>query len=282
MSRIVFNGKISNRYYRIRILCPQVASGAQPGQFVMVRVTKFLDPLLPRPFGIHRLCQKSDKDGGKGRPSCIEILYRIVGKGTLMLSEKKRGEEVDLIGPLGNGFYLEKNLKSAIMVAGGIGVAPLFFLAQKLRKTKGRQNVGRTGHIIFIGGRTKEDVLCVNGFRKIGIKVVVSTEDGSFGTKGIATDLLQDFLKDRFSSAIHGRRIFACGPSPMLQKVSEIAISQDLPCQVSLESRMACGVGACLGCSIPIMVNKNGGNEVIYQRVCKEGPVFDSNCVVWN
>lgn len=138
MSRIIFNQKISPCYYRMRIFCPEIASKAKPGQFVMVRVAQLLDPLLRRPFGIHRLSQESDNPRRKSPPTCIEILYRIVGKGTIMLSEKKRGEEINLIGPLGNCFYLEQNLKTAIIVAGGIGVAPLFSLAQALKKIESK------------------------------------------------------------------------------------------------------------------------------------------------
>ena len=280
MSKIIFNQKISSRYYRTRILCPEIASKAKPGQFVMMRVTQLLDPLLRRPFGIHRLCQESNNYRRRSNPTCIEILYRIIGKGTIVLSEKKRGEEIDLIGPLGNGFYLEKNLKTAIIIAGGIGVAPLFSLAQALKKLEGK-HTRSTNLIVFIGGETKEDILCVKDFKKIGAKVMVSTEDGSLGTKGMVTDLLVNFLGNSSTAEVHNLQLFVCGPSPMLRTVSEVVISQDIPCQVSLESRMACGVGACLGCSVPIIIKKKGGKKILYQRVCKEGPVFDSTAVLW-
>lgn len=281
MSKIIFNQKISSRYYKLRILCPEIASKAKPGQFVMIRVTQLLDPLLRRPFGIHRLCWESDKYRRKRHPTCIEILYRIVGKGTLMLSEKIRGKEIDLIGPLGNGFYLERNIKTAIMVAGGIGVAPLFSLAQELEKVESK-HIRRTNLIVFIGGETKEDILCVKDFKKIGAEVMVSTEDGSLGAKGIVTDLLINFLGNSFSSEMSNLQLFACGPSPMLRTISEIAISQSIPCQISLENRMACGVGACLGCSVPAIINKEGGEKILYKRVCKEGPVFDCTAILWN
>jgi len=246
-----------------------------------MRITQLLDPLLRRPFGIHRLCQESDNYRQKNHPTCIEILYRIVGKGTLMLSEKKRGEEIDLIGPLGNGFYLERNLKTALMVAGGIGVAPLFSLAQALKKPEGKRTRS-TNLVVFIGGETQEDILCMKDFKKIGAKVMVSTEDGSVGTKGMVTDLLVNFLGNSSTSEVQNLQLFACGPSAMLRTISEVAISQDIPCQVSLESRMACGVGACLGCSVATVINKKGGREALYQRVCKEGPVFNSTVIVWS
>jgi len=116
----------------------------------------------------------------------------------------------------------------------------------------------------------------------MGAKVVFSTEDGSWGTKGIVTDLLANFLGNSFPSAIHNLQLFACGPLPMLRTISEIAILRDIPCQICLESRMACGVGACLGCSVPTVITKIDGGEVFYQRVCKEGPVFDSTTLLWN
>jgi len=281
MAKIIFNQEISSRYYKMRIFCPEIASEAKPGQFVMIRVAKLLDPLLRRPFAIHRLSQESNNYRRKNHPTCIEILYRIVGKGTIILSEKKRGEEIDLIGPLGNGFCLKQNLKTAIMVAGGIGVAPLFSLAQTLKKTRDKPTK-QANLIVFIGGETKEDILCLNDFKKVGAKVVVSTEDGSLGSKGLVTDLLMEFMANSFPSRLNDLQLFACGPEPMLKVLSEIAISKDIPCQISLESRMACGVGACLGCSIPILINKSGSREIIYQRVCKEGPVFDSTIIPWS
>jgi dihydroorotate dehydrogenase electron transfer subunit len=204
-----------------------------------------------------------------------------VGKGTLVLSEKKRGEEIDLIGPLGNGFNLKHNFRTPIMVAGGIGVAPLFSLAQALERAEGT-HTRRKKLIVFIGGETKEDILCVRDFKKIGARVEVSTEDGSVGAKGVITNLLQDFLSNSVPSENHDLMLFACGPSPMLRAISEVAISQNIPCQVSLESRMACGVGACLGCSVPTKVKKVGDSETSYQRVCKEGPVFDSTTILWS
>ena len=246
----------------------------------MVRVTNHLDPLLRRPFGIHKLCWESDHHRGKGHPTCMEILYRIVGKGTLLLSEKKRGEEIDLMGPLGNGFNLKQNFKTAIMVGGGIGVAPLFSLTQALKRAEGTRL--RKNLVVFIGGETREDILCVKDFKKIGARVEVSTEDGSMGTKGMVTDLLLGFLRNTDPLKNRDLRLFACGPSPMLRTVSDIAFSQDISCQISFENKMACGVGACLGCSIPTKVKKAGNGEIAYQRVCKEGPVFDSTTILWS
>ena len=247
----------------------------------MVRVADLLDPLLRRPFGVHRVCRESDNNREKERPTCIEILYRVVGKGTHLLSKRRSGEEIDLIGPLGNGFKLKQNFKTAIIVAGGIGIAPLFSLAQALKRAEGACS-RQKNLIVFIGGKTREDILCVKDLKAMGAKVAISTEDGRVGTKGIVTDLLQNFLSDSSSSHTQDLMLFACGPLPMLRTVSKIASSQDISCQISLESRMACGVGACLGCSVPTKANEIGSSKISYQRVCKEGPIFDSTAILWN
>jgi len=280
MPRIIFNRKISSDYYKMRVFCPEIASRAKPGQFVMVRVHQLLDPLLRRPFGIHGISSEKGGYRRENHPSCIEILYRIAGKGTRVLSERKKGGEIELLGPLGKGFCLRQNINTAIMVAGGIGVAPLFSLAQTLKEVKDTH----TEHIeiiVLIGGETKADILCLKEFKKLGAKVEISTNDGSLGAKGVVTNLLSDFLANFTSSDSHNVQLFGCGPLPMLKALSDVALSHDLSCQISLESRMACGVGACLGCAVPTVPGKRGGGEIIYQRVCKEGPVFDSTVIQW-
>jgi len=245
----------------------------------MVRVTDLLDPLLRRPFAIHRLCSENKNARSHASPSCIEVLYHIAGKGTLILSEKKRGEVLDLFGPLGNGFHVEHTIKTAVLIAGGIGVAPLFSLAQALKEKK--DNRSPAPHVfVFLGSKTAQDVLCRNDFQKIGTTVAVSTEDGSSGTPGLVTDLLRGFLSLRPPSEGPPPALFGCGPLPMLRVLSEIARVHALPCQISLESRMACGVGACLGCTIPTRSDKHKG--LSYQRACKEGPVFESTAIAWD
>ena len=275
MARIIFNRIVSPGYYRMRISCPRLAARSKPGQFVMARAGSSFDPLLRRPFAVHRLCGETEAVPSGTSPSCIEILYRTIGKGTLMLSGKKRGEEIDLFGPLGNGFRISRQTDTAVLVAGGIGVAPLLSLAQLMGR--GRGAVSST---VIIGGATRGDILCRSDFRKAGARVAVTTEDGSSGVKGLATDLLEDVLRYLSPSVMARLALYACGPMPMLKRVAAIARDRALPCQVSLESAMACGVGACLGCSIP--VRSTNGGAVSYQRVCKEGPVFDSTTIAWD
>lgn len=245
----------------------------------MVRVTDLLDPLLRRPFAIHRLCGENMSTLSHESPSCVEVLYHIAGKGTLILSEKKRGEALDLFGPLGNGFHVEHNLKTAVLIAGGIGVAPLFSLAQAL-KGKKVTPAAAPQVFVFLGGKTAQDVLCRNDFKKLGTTVAVSTEDGSSGTPGLVTDLLRGFFALRPPSEGIPPALFGCGPLPMLRALSEISRVHDLPCQISLESSMACGVGACLGCTIPTRSDHNKG--LSYQRACTEGPVFESSAIAWD
>ena len=275
MARIIFNRLVAQGYYRMRISCPRLAARSKPGQFVMARAGSSIDPLLRRPFAVHRLCGETEAVPAGRSPSCIEILYRTVGKGTLVLSGKKRGEEIDLLGPLGNGFSLPRQTESAVLVAGGIGVAPLLSLAQFIGR--GRGTVSST---VIIGGATRGDILCRSQFRKAGARVAVTTEDGSSGIRGLATDLLEDVLKYLSPAVMARLAIYSCGPIPMLKRVAAIARDRAIPCQVSLESTMACGVGACLGCSIPVC-SANGG-AISYQRVCKEGPVFDGSTIAWD
>ncbi len=279
MAHIIFNRKVAAHYYKMRIRCPAIARKAKPGQFVMVRVTEDFDPLLRRPLGIHKVCSEQDTVKTKKSLTCIELLYRSVGKGTLILSKKQKGEYIDLTGPFGNGFSIDNNLQTAVLVAGGIGIAPLFSLVQELKDRKATTS-GKTTLIALLGGKSSADILCRTDLRQLGAKVAVSTEDGSSGTKGLVTDLLTGVLEELPPVKRKGICLYGCGPLPMLQALSEFAQARNLPCQVSLETRMACGVGACLGCSVP--TRSDSSKLPTYQRACKEGPVFDSSVILWD
>ena len=262
---------------RMRVHAPALAREARPGQFVEVRCSERGETLLRRPFGVHRIL----RDG-------IEMLYEVVGKGTTLLALKKAGDEVDIIGPLGNGFSVGsragirransegQGTRVEVLVAGGIGVAPMVALAEKIAasgKGQGARKKQRT--IVLIGARTKSHVVCAGDFKKLGAKVVVTTDDGSLGTKGFVTEP----LKKALAAAGNGiTAVYACGPTPMLKVVAALAREHHVPCQVSLEEHMACGVGVCLGC--PVKVRKDLV-ETEYKMVCKDGPVFDAEQVVW-
>lgn len=249
-AKIVAHDNVGGLFYRMRLASSYLAKTAKPGQFVEIRCTQGVDPLLRRPLGVHRIT----KDG-------IEILYQVVGKGTALLAEKRARETLDIVGPLGNGFGAAPSA-AAILIAGGIGVAPLVALAEEMR-----------GAYVIIGARTRSHVLCEAEFRRAGSRVVaVATEDGSKGHKGLATDLLKDVLR---KTADSGRTtVFACGPTAMLKAVATIALAHRIRCQVSLEERMACGVGVCLGCPVRIKTGE-------YRMVCKDGPVFNAGDIAW-
>ena len=282
--RIIENKKVGPDFYRLKIIAPLIAIKARPGQFVHIGCSGPAGILLRRPFSINTVtsdkCQVSSQKQGKGQ---IQIIYKAVGKGTGGLAKKKPGETINAIGPLGNGFETAGKTGRAILVAGGMGVAPLLALAQEIKNV-----VRRTSYVIrknkrptpdarrstvtaLIGAKTKKELLCEDEFRKIGCDVRASTDDGSKGCKGLVSDLLKQLLTTHHCPL--STVVYACGPKPMLREISKIAAKHKLPCQVSLEEDMACGVGACYGCPVK---TKQG-----YKLVCKDGPVFDAGEIVW-
>jgi len=272
-SKILFNTEAAPSYYKMGLHCPEITSKAVPGQFIMIKVSNQLDPLLRRPFGIHRIGKADTKGKDKKRDSQLEILYKVVGKGTKLMSEMKEGDEIDILGPAGSGFRTDHNIKTAILIAGGIGVAPLFSLADEIRSNGSKIE----SILLFLGGKGSNDVLCLEDFEKLGVEVKVATEDGSLGYQGLVTDLLLDYLQSKNYSPNSYTYCFGCGPEGMLEKTSKITRKSKMPCQISLETRMACGIGACLGCAVKTKTGKD-----VYKKVCKDGPVFDSNEIIWN
>jgi dihydroorotate dehydrogenase electron transfer subunit len=230
-------------------------SRLKPGQFVMIRVFDGIDPLLRRPFSVHKTVES------EGRVTGIEILYKVVGKGTRLLSGIQPGDSLDVLGPLGSAFLLPEDAHRVFIVAGGIGIAPMVFLATHLLA----KGVAPGDLMVFVGGRTKDDLLCLDDFGRLGIPCRTSTDDGSAGDHCLVTLPVE--------LALDGQRpdvIYACGPLEMLKCVSGIAESRRIACQVSIEARMACGMGACLGCAVPI---RNA--SAAYVHACLDGPVFD-------
>jgi len=250
-ARIIDNRNIKNNYWHCIIDAPTIVKQTLPGQFINLKVSEHADPLLRRPFSIHNISAKR-----------IEILYEVLGKGTQILASKKCGEYLDLIGPLGNGFNCKSGRKPVI-VGGGMGIAPLFFLAKRIMEAKGQGS--KVKGVVFLGARSKNQIICEKDFKKIGWEVKIATDDGSIGYKGRVTDLLKVNLD--------ATMIYACGPKPMLKVITGIAQSQGIPAQLSLEEHMSCGIGACLGC----VVKTTDG----FKRVCKEGPVFNAAQLIW-
>jgi len=283
-AKLVYNKKVKGNYLHCVLKAPKISPGASPGQFVNIKLNNTFEPLLRRPFSIHRVSSSN-----------IEILYEAVGPGTAILKEKKPQEYLDVIGSLGNGFdWQSRGHQSPVLVAGGMGVAPLFFLAERItshkvtrsvrseaqppRRGQGRCEAKRSllegdKVIVLIGARTKGQILCEKEFKRLGCDVKIATDDGSRGSQGTVTDLLKHLLStmNYEPSTIY---IYACGPRPMLKEVAAISKRNNIPSQVSLEEHMACGIGACLGC----VVNTTAG----YKRVCKDGPVFDAQEIIWS
>lgn len=264
---VISNTGVSPGYYRMRLTAPREMLTSRPGQFIMVKVRDAIDPLLRRPFGIFDLgIIPPDFSGGCEQPY-LEMLYRVVGKGTAMLSELHQGDHLDILGPLGRGFDQGDPVGEKILVGGGVGLAPLYYLAKEL--------VGRSRVRLFIGGRTKEDILCVTEFERLGVETYVATDDGTLGAAGLVTEVMERHLAEESGA----KSIFACGPMPMLKAVADIAGRNRIPCQVSLEAYMACGMGACLGCVVKGRDHAEFHPD--YRCVCKDGPVFDFQELQW-
>lgn len=256
--QIVENKEIYPGYFLIRANSPELAGRVVPGQFFDVRVTKRFDILLRRPFSIFDYDEKD-----------ISMLYEVVGKGTSLLSILKPGEELDILGPLGNGFTIPMEIDRVILVGGGIGVAPLFSWAKELMQMKKR---GRKIDVeILIGAKNRYKVLCERDFKRIGLTPLIATDDGSAGYKGFVTEL----FKERVTSDERRETVvYACGPYPMLRELSAILKKYNLTGEISMERRMGCGMGACLGCVVKTIDGK-------YKRVCKDGPIFRADEVLW-
>ena len=262
---VLKNQKIKSIYFLLEIGCPSIADQTKPGQFVMLRTSPDGSPLLKRPFSIFK--SYSTRNPEKRKRGHLLIVYKKVGKGTGKMAEFREGETVNLIGPLGNGFTLPPLPSSTdiFLVGGGIGVVSLYPLIERMEKKR---------FIVFIGGKTEADILCVEDFKKRHAEVFISTENGSLGFKGKVTDLLFSELKRRERSRPY--YLYACGPIGMLRELGQRLDLKESISQVSLEARMACGFGACWGCVI-----KTNDPQTPYHRVCQEGPVFDLKEIVW-
>ena len=267
ISMILSNAEVSPGYWRMRMTAPPEFSSATPGQFVMVRVSGAIDPLLRRPFGIFDVGSYIPLQSGATTQPCFEMLYRVVGKGTALLASLHANDLLDVLGPLGTGFTLGEPDEEKLIVGGGVGLAPLYLLAKEL--------VTASKVRLFAGGRTRDDILCITEFERLGVECYTATEDGSLGECGLVTEALLRRLDQ-----LQGRAtIFACGPHGMLNAVGNIAAERNIPCQVSLEGYMACGVGACLGCVAP--GRTHSAETPDFRCVCTEGPVFEAGELKW-
>jgi dihydroorotate dehydrogenase electron transfer subunit len=262
------NVAIARDTYRIRLACPEIAGRALPGQFLMLRLVGGNDPLLGRPLAMFNVVPGPD-----GKPHSVDMVYLTVGKMTHLLTNVKAGDLLEIWGPLGNGFLPEPT-EHLIMVAGGIGQTPFLTLA---REYLGLQTYGNPARqvpkaksvTLCYGARSGEYQAGIDEFRQSGVSVHLSTDDGSVGHHGFVTDLIPDVVKSKNGQC----RMVCCGPEAMMKAVAEIAKKLDVPCQVSLESPMACGIGICFSCVKKIRDSEGNWD---YRRTCVEGPVFNA------
>lgn len=245
-AKILSQNKIADGIYSMWIETT-AAKEAKPGQFIDVYVNDD-SKLLPRPISI---CEVKDDS--------LRIVYRVVGGGTKIMSTYQEGDEIQIIGPLGNGFDMKDG--KAILVGGGIGIPPMVELAKNLSEKIGKENV-----ISVMGYR--DELFLVDELEQFST-VVIATEDGSTGTKGTVIDALDE-------NGVDGDVLYACGPIPMLKALKDWANEKGIECQISLEERMACGIGACLACVCKTK-EKDEHSNVCNKRICKDGPVFDAN-----
>jgi dihydroorotate dehydrogenase electron transfer subunit len=256
-AQVLWNKKVAPDHYNIGLTCPDNFASAIPGQFVMLQLADRTDPLLRRPFSIHKLITQPGKLRG------FELLYKVVGTATDLMSQLRPGDRVNILGPLGNGFFIGGQFRLAYVVAGGIGVAPMPFLISTLLD----KSVDRSALSVFIGGKSKNDLLCIQDFIDLGLSVRTTTDDGSSGDQCLVTDPVEAEIAHHKPDII-----YACGPMAMLSCVIGIAEKHGVDCQVSIETMMACGMGACLGCAI-----ERRADPSKYLHACLDGPVFNAN-----
>ena len=274
VGRVIENKKITLDFYHLKIKVPATFKIAKPGQFIHARVTStMMDPLMRRPLSLYRVHPLGAKDW------TAEALYRAVGHGTELLATLKPGDALNVLGPQGNPYSLNSKDKTLLMVAGGYGVAPLYFLCEKLLADP--KNKSKEIHVI-LGARNKEFLLCVEEFKALGVHVHITTDDGSRGERGVVTGTLRRLLA---SSRLKRKNttVYSCGPHRMLEAVAEVCLERKVSCQVSMEERMGCSVGVCLGCVCKVKASKKEKGMPPYRfvRVCTEGPVFDARQVIF-
>ena len=257
--------------YLIILSAPEQAALARPGQFLMVKCCEEVNenPLLRRPFSIFGVQRR----GRAGKATNLEILVKDVGAGTHKLVRIRPGQELCVLGPQGHGFHLPgeigKDVSSACLVAGGVGIAAVYLLARELLDAG-------VAPVLFYGARTSAELVLRDYFEQLSMEIHYATEDGSMGERGLVTAPLTRFLKQNARS---GLCMYACGPWAMMHAAHNLATRFHLPCEVSLEARMGCSLGACMGCVVQAGGDRNSPH---YLRVCMEGPVLNSRSVDWD
>lgn len=239
--------------FKFSVQADEIVNTAKPGNFIEIKVNDDIEPFLRRPISIYNM----DKENG-----ILEFIFQVKGKGTMVLSKRNEGELIDIVGPLGFGTFKYSSYEKLAIIGGGIGVFPLYELAKCAHTENKRVNT-------YLGFRNKDLVVLEDEFGKVSNNLTITTDDGSYAQKGFAIDFLKKDIEDGKIDSI-----YACGPLPMLRTVRELAIEKDIPCQISLEEKMACGLGVCLGCAVKTASSPKDAPE--YWHVCKGGPVFQA------
>ena len=242
--------------FKFSVQADEIVNTAKPGNFIEIRVNDDIEPFLRRPISIYNM----EKEKG-----ILEFIFQVKGKGTTILSKRNEGELIDIVGPLGFGTFKYSSYENLAVIGGGIGVFPLYELAKNAKNENKNVNT-------YLGFRNKDLVVLEDEFKQVSTQLTITTDDGSYSQKGFAIDFLK---KDIEAGKIDS--IYACGPLPMLRAVRELALEKNIPCQISLEERMACGLGVCLGCAVKTAKSSKEAPE--YWHVCKAGPVFQAKDV---
>lgn len=257
--RILENEQVGPRLWLVTLEAPAMAAAIEPGQFVHMKVPRMEAHILRRPFSVYR------RDAAAGT---IEILYQVVGFGTDHMTTLEAGEEAELIGPVGNVWSAARAALDGpiLLVGGGVGAAPLFMLCEKLAQEGAAVDV-------ILGAQTKDALVTRAAYEALGVNVACATDDGSFGRAGFCTSLVEEALGRAAEAGAPYRSVAVCGPEPLMKIVAGMAAAADVPCEVSMEKRMACGIGACLSCVVETVAGK--------KRACVDGPVFKAQDIVW-
>ena len=270
---VLSNERVARDTFRLRFEAHQIARRITPGQFVMVRLAGFDDPLLGRPLALYDTVLSAS-----GEPIGLDIVYLVMGKMTSRLARYQPGQQLDIWGPLGNGFT-PSSAEHLLLVAGGIGQTPFPAVAQEALGLRVYGDPPRSAPRVqqvtmLYGARTAEYLAGLDDFERRGIRLQISTDDGSRGHHGFVTELLQAELAKKTGTM----EVFCCGPEPMMERVAEITERAGVQCQVSLETPMACGIGICFSCVAKVR-DADGGWD--YKRTCVEGPVFEAARIEW-
>ena len=255
-AKLIRKEEIINNIYKFTVKAPEIVESAKPGNFIEIRVTDGIDPFLRRPISIYNL----DKEKG-----ILEFIFQVKGKGTEILAKKEEGNDIDIIGPLGHGIFKFDKYKNIAVIGGGIGIFPLYELSKQAKQNAVKVNC-------YLGFRNKDFVMLEKEFEEVTDKLIITTDDGTYKNKGFAIDYLKDDMEHEKYECI-----YACGPLPMLRAVQKYAIENNIDCQLSLEEKMACGLGVCLGCAVKTAKSPKDAPE--YWHVCKGGPVFNAKDV---